>query len=1116
VRKSILFGLFAMLVLVHPVPAEMDLAAPVSPDNVIKTLAVLDFRNLGPSVELDPLRKAMARMLTTDLASYENLELVSRARIDRFLEETRLGESGLVAANTAQQAGKVLAADYLIQGSFSGTSDGIKVHLEVLDVANGQSVGVADAFAKAEEALTVEQKLLADVVQMLKLKATHKAHPAPQSSNQETTLAVLYLQNLTPDAKLDPLQTGLTDMLITQLQYRPGLAVVEREQLNKVLEELQLQQSALSENARSAQVGKLLGAQVLLLGSFFVMKDTIRFDAHLVAPDTGELLQAVSAQGEANDLEPVIQDLADKTAAALAARPRTLPIIKRNGKASLEAALHYSRGKIYLDQSQGAQAAEEFERALYLDPDNPWTLNDLAFAYQYQGRSDKALEMRERLVSLGEPWLSAMSNLLANDYDLLGQTEKALLFAKNGLEAVQQHREQHPWYVEAALLETLAQINLHAGDREREKHLIQVSRENPPEAGSNELLPTPEELRKYEEGKKWYLQAIALASKHPENPGLRIGFRNGLIASAQGRDRETVVQQLEAVLAETAQYDPEGQNLYADDPARSLGRLYQETSDYDQAKRVFGKVIRKYPDALVTGSAQYSLAEVALACGREEEAADLFVGMADQWWPRHPLAKEALFRAAMLYNDRLGEPQQAAELQRRIGRQFGRYTRCDVPVNSRLSRTCKVDANVGPPFQTGKPRPVLFFPGCEPRLRAALIADGKQAHDCDQANLRPALADYSALVVGFDGFDATEKDVEAVRAFVASGGGLFLEVDHRAGCRPYAHLLRTMGINPAGDTTAFDFYGSDPKPTVLNPQQTALPAISPPYILGARSLNVAAGSTIVSYEDKPLVTAFHYGLGRVIISGIGYSDFIINFWRDNWKTANAAFFCAAVDWLQGKDEKNPAREGFEAAQRKLAEGDQNGAIAELRKIVAANPDTHWGDEAQLAVADIFLSRGNLATAADEYQKLSATKANSQLKALARLNLARIQAASGTKMAGKALEDCWAIWHDDPTSVWAAIALLEGARWAYQAGEYTSSQKAAEAVMNGSQDDLIKAQAMLYAALCREKVGDSEGAVRIYRAIEEQNYPFVLQDIIDKQPVGSLSCFVAQRLSGLSP
>jgi len=111
----------------------------------------------------------------------------------------------------------------------------------------------------------------------------------------------------------------------------------------------------------------------------------------------------------------------------LAAKPCTLASPERKGKVSLESAIHYSQGKILLDQSQAAQAAEEFERALYLDPDNPWTLNDLAMAYQYLERTEKVLEMRERLVSLGAPWSARLSYMLANDYDLLGRQKRPLV-----------------------------------------------------------------------------------------------------------------------------------------------------------------------------------------------------------------------------------------------------------------------------------------------------------------------------------------------------------------------------------------------------------------------------------------------------------------------------------------------------------------------------------------------------------------------------------------------------------------------------------------------------------------------------------------------------------------
>jgi TolB-like protein len=366
--KRFLLLLIAIALSGGPVSADPEQPSEsAEPADAAKAIAVLDFRDLGPSVELEPLRRALARMLTTDLSAYRQVKVVARERVYRMITETHLGDSGLVGADSAQRAGRALAADYLVQATFAGSAAGIRVQAEVFDVAAGRVIATAEVSGQPEGLLAMEGKLLAAVAGTLKLEAPGAA-PAPQPGAKPVSLAVLYLQNLSADATLDPMEVGFTDMLSTYLQDRKGLALVEREQLHRVLQELGLQQSALAESAPQPKLGQLLGAQVMLLGSFVVVGDSIRFDAHLVAADTGVMLHAVSAQGSVGDLQPVLETLADRAATALAAQPRSEPRPERRGKTSVEAMLHYSRG-VALMYSDDRRALEEFERCLYLDPD---------------------------------------------------------------------------------------------------------------------------------------------------------------------------------------------------------------------------------------------------------------------------------------------------------------------------------------------------------------------------------------------------------------------------------------------------------------------------------------------------------------------------------------------------------------------------------------------------------------------------------------------------------------------------------------------------------------------------------------------------------------------------
>ena len=82
------------------------------------------------------------------------------------------------------------------------------------------------------------------------------------------TVAVLYFFNRTGQPDLDPLQKGLTVMLITDLSKVKSLTVVERVRLQALAEELKLGVSGLVTENTAPRVGKLLGAHWLVGGNF--------------------------------------------------------------------------------------------------------------------------------------------------------------------------------------------------------------------------------------------------------------------------------------------------------------------------------------------------------------------------------------------------------------------------------------------------------------------------------------------------------------------------------------------------------------------------------------------------------------------------------------------------------------------------------------------------------------------------------------------------------------------------------------------------------------------------------------------------------------------------------
>ena len=104
-------------------------------------------------------------------------------------------------------------------------------------------------------------------------KAIHEEQSMSVFSIPENSVAVLYFYNLTENSRWNPLQKGLAEMMITDLSQIEQLQVVERLRLQKLIEELNLGVTGMLEEARSPQIGKILGARTLVKGSYMIQEN---------------------------------------------------------------------------------------------------------------------------------------------------------------------------------------------------------------------------------------------------------------------------------------------------------------------------------------------------------------------------------------------------------------------------------------------------------------------------------------------------------------------------------------------------------------------------------------------------------------------------------------------------------------------------------------------------------------------------------------------------------------------------------------------------------------------------------------------------------------------------
>lgn len=168
------------------------------------------------------------------------------------------------------------------------------------------------------------------------------------------------------------LQKGLAAMMISELSANAQLRLVDRENIQSMIDEQNLGKDGRLDQATAAKVGKLVGAKYMVMGQFTDFYGRLRIDARLVDVETSEILKTMSSDKNAKreDMFKVLQDVGLKLMAdtklpqltatqASAVKARNVPT---------EALAYYSRALTYQDRGDKAKAVEFFNKALEAFP----------------------------------------------------------------------------------------------------------------------------------------------------------------------------------------------------------------------------------------------------------------------------------------------------------------------------------------------------------------------------------------------------------------------------------------------------------------------------------------------------------------------------------------------------------------------------------------------------------------------------------------------------------------------------------------------------------------------------------------------------------------------------
>ncbi len=209
------------------------------------------------------------------------------------------------------------------------------------------------------------------------------------------TAAVMPLGKGAGGAEYDGLGRALADMMVTDLSTSNVLQLVERMQLGLVLDELKLSKSGYLDKKTAQKLGRGLGAQLVITGSFSVVKDQFIIDTRIIKVESGSIIKAARSEGPVSDFIAIEKDVVEKLLAGL--QVKLTPVARRkllldSPTESATALASYGRG---IEASEGGQveaARKAFEEALRQDPEfakASLALRDLATAIEKAGIKER-------------------------------------------------------------------------------------------------------------------------------------------------------------------------------------------------------------------------------------------------------------------------------------------------------------------------------------------------------------------------------------------------------------------------------------------------------------------------------------------------------------------------------------------------------------------------------------------------------------------------------------------------------------------------------------------------------------------------------------------------------
>jgi len=189
--------------------------------------------------------------------------------------------------------------------------------------------------------------------------------PAPRS------VAVFPFRLISENQDLLPLQVAMADMMITDLGLSGGLVVLERTQIQSLLDEMALTEAGYVSAESGSRAGRILRSEHVVQGAMTVLPDqALRFDTDVVHTVRRQSVGETTGEDQLEDIfdleKATVFQILDVLGVEIT--PAEREAINNNRAENILAFLAYGQGLMALDDGDFVAAEGFFNQAIEIDP----------------------------------------------------------------------------------------------------------------------------------------------------------------------------------------------------------------------------------------------------------------------------------------------------------------------------------------------------------------------------------------------------------------------------------------------------------------------------------------------------------------------------------------------------------------------------------------------------------------------------------------------------------------------------------------------------------------------------------------------------------------------------